>query len=106
MAASAQSRSGTYDLVRSTTEFGRARVLPAVQRSRPQSGRSAGAFPQARVLALCETGTHVIWKHLIKPIRCGEVTMAPTLLRHLHKNMLLMWDRNFLSYANVALVQQ
>jgi len=73
---------------------------------RPQSGRSAGAFPQARVLALCETGTHVIWKHLIKPIRCGEVTMAPTLLRHLQKNMLLLWDRNFLSYANVALVQQ
>jgi len=81
---------------------------PALARifGRPQSGRSAGAFPQARVLALCETGTHVIWKHLIKPIRCGEVTMAPTLLRYLHKNMLLMWDRNFLSYANVALVQQ
>src|SRR5215831_11867584 len=40
MAASAQSRSGTYDLVRSTTEFGRARVLPAVQRSRPSPGRN------------------------------------------------------------------
>jgi len=73
---------------------------------RPQSGRASGAFPQARVLALCETGTHVIWKQLIKPIRCGENTMAPTLLRHLEKNMLLMWDRGFLSYANVALVQQ
>jgi hypothetical protein len=73
---------------------------------RPQSGRSAGAFPQARVLALCEIGTHVIWKHLIKPIRCGEVTMTPPLLRHLQKNMLLLWDRGFFSYANVALVQQ
>ncbi len=69
---------------------------------RPQSGRAAGAFPQARVLALCETGTHVIWRHLIKPIRCGEVTMAATLLRHLQPDMLLMWDRGFLSYANVA----
>lgn len=73
---------------------------------RPQSGRSAGAFPQARVLALCETGTHVIWKHLIKPIRCGEVTMTPTLLRYLDKNMLLLWDRNFLSYDNVVRVQE
>lgn len=73
---------------------------------RPQSGRAAGAFPQARVLALCETGTHVIWKHLIKPIRCGEITMAPTLLRHLEKNMLLLWDRGFLSYANVAQVME
>lgn len=73
---------------------------------RPPSGRAPGAFPQARVLALCETGTHVIWKQLIKPIRCGEITMAPTLLRHLEKNMLLLWDRGFLSYDNVALVQQ
>jgi hypothetical protein len=73
---------------------------------RPQSGRAAGAFPQARILALCETGTHVIWKHLIKPIRCGEVTMAPTLLRHLQNNMLLLWDRGFLSYANVGQVLQ
>ena len=73
---------------------------------RPQSGRSPGAFPQARVLALCETGTHVIWKQLIKPLRCGEVTMAATLLRHLQKNMLLLWDRNFLSYDNVALLRQ
>src|SRR6266567_8411061 len=71
---------------------------------RPQSGRAAGAFPQARVLALCETGTHVIWRLLIKPIRCGEVTMASTLLRCLEKNMLLMWDRGFLSYATVAQV--
>jgi hypothetical protein len=71
---------------------------------RPQSGRAAGAFPQARVLALCETGTHVIWRHLVKPIRCGEVTMASTLLRCLEKNMLLMWDRGFLSYATVAQV--
>jgi hypothetical protein len=71
---------------------------------RPKSGRAPGAFPQARVLALCETGTHVVWRHLIKPIRCGEVTMAATLLRHLQKDMLLLWDRNFLSYANVAQV--
>src|ERR1700733_8150652 len=73
---------------------------------RPNGGRTPGAFPQARVLGLCEIGTHVIWRHLIKPIRCGEVTMATTLLRHLQKNMLLLWDRGFLSYANLAQVLQ
>lgn len=66
---------------------------------RPQSGRAAGAFPQARVLALCEAGTHVIWRHLLKPITCGETTMAACLLRHLQPGMLLLWDRGFFSYA-------
>jgi hypothetical protein len=66
---------------------------------RPQSGRAEGAFPQARVLALCEAGTHVIWKHQIKPIGCGETTMAPCLIRHLQPGMLLLWDRGFFSYA-------
>src|ERR1700737_310063 len=28
---------------------------------RPGSGRSPAAFPQVRVLALCEAGTHVLW---------------------------------------------
>jgi hypothetical protein len=73
---------------------------------RPKGGRTPGAFPQARVLALCEIGTHVIGKHLIKPIRRGEVTMAGYLLRFLEKDMLLLWDRNFLSYANLAQVRQ
>lgn len=68
---------------------------------RPQSGRAPGAFPQARVLALCEVGTHVIWKCLVKPIRRAEVTMAKALLRFLAPDMLLLWDRGFLSYDNV-----
>ena len=71
---------------------------------RPKSGRADGAFPQARVLALSEVGTHVIWKHQIKPLSCGEITMAPCLLRHLQSDMLVLWDRGFLSYANVKQV--
>ena len=71
---------------------------------RPKSGRAEGAFPQARVLSLCEVGTHVLYKHLIKPIRCGEVTMADYLLRWLEKDRLLLWDRNFLSYKNLKQV--
>jgi Insertion element 4 transposase N-terminal/Transposase DDE domain len=71
---------------------------------RPGSGRSVGAFPQVRVLALCEIGTHILWKCLIKPIRCAEITMLAALLRFLAPDMLLLWDRGFLSYDNVAQV--
>lgn len=70
------------------------------------SGRAATAFPQARVLSLCEIGTHVLWRNLIKPISCGEVTMATYLLRFLQAGMLLLWDRNFLSYPHVAQVRR
>src|SRR4051812_25276816 len=73
---------------------------------RPGSGRAPAAFPQARVLALCETGSHVLWRSLIKPYRRGEVTMAHYLLRFLQPDMLLLWDRNFLGYQTVAEVRQ
>ncbi len=70
---------------------------------RAGSGRSPAAFPQVRVLSLCETGSHVMWQWLIKPYHRGEISMAPYLLRFLQQDMLLLWDRNFLSYK---LVQQ
>jgi hypothetical protein len=70
----------------------------------PGSGRATGAFPQARVLSLCELGTHVLWRSLIKPCHRGETTMAPALLRHLQPDMLLLWDRGFFSYALVRQV--
>src|SRR3954463_3686221 len=73
---------------------------------RPGSSRAPAAFPQARVLALCETGSHVLWRWLIKPYSCGEVTMAHYLLRFLREDMLLLWDRNFLSYQTLCEVRQ
>lgn len=71
---------------------------------RPGSGRAKGAFPQARVLSLCETGSHVLWRNVIKPCHRGEIPMARRLLRCLEKGMLLLWDRNFLSYDMVETV--
>jgi hypothetical protein len=68
---------------------------------RPGSGRAPGAFPQARVLALCETGSHVLWRWLIKSIHMSEVTMAHRLLRSLKEDMLLLWDRGFFSYQTI-----
>jgi len=72
---------------------------------RPKSGRADGAFPQARVLALCETGSHVFYRHQVKPLRRGECSMAAVLLRWLQEDMLLLWDRNFLSFKNVKQIK-
>ena len=72
---------------------------------RPGSHRSAAAFPQVRVLALCEVGSHILWKDLIKPHARSEVVMATYLLRFLEEGMLLLWDRSFLSYAHVQQVR-
>lgn len=72
---------------------------------RPGSGRAPGAFPQARVLALCETGSHVLWRWLIKPLRHAEISMAPFLLRALQPDMLLLWDRHFLTHATLRAVR-
>lgn len=65
---------------------------------RPGSGRGAGAFPQVRCVSLCEVGTHVLYRTVIKPVTRGEIPMAKALIRHLTPDMLLLWDRNFLSY--------
>jgi hypothetical protein len=73
---------------------------------RPGRGRAPAAFPQARVPALCETGSHVLWRSLIKPCHRGEVAMAPDLLRLLQPDMLLLWDRNFLSYRTASEVRR
>jgi Insertion element 4 transposase N-terminal/Transposase DDE domain len=71
---------------------------------RPKNGRAAGAFPQVRVLSLCEAATHIIWRSLIKPHRRGEVPMADYLLGFLEKTMLVLWDRNFLCFRLVRRV--
>ena len=75
---------------------------------RPTTGRGAGAFPQLRVLALIETGTHVICDAVIRPCRSGEVPTALRLLRSVGPGMLLLWDRGFHSYEMVrtTLAQQ
>jgi Insertion element 4 transposase N-terminal/Transposase DDE domain len=66
---------------------------------RPSGGRGEGAFPQIRKLSLVEVGTHVEVAFVVKPCCRGENSMVAGLLRHLKPNMLLLWDRNFFSYA-------
>lgn len=68
---------------------------------RPTTKRGDGAFPQIRVLALIETGTHVICDAVIRPFGTGEVPTALRLLRSIGPGMLLLWDRGFHSYGMV-----
>src|SRR5262245_3246371 len=71
---------------------------------RPTTGRADGAFPQVRLLALCELGTHAVCGLAIKPIGHGEPSMVGPLLEHLGPGMLLIWDRGFFSYALIHAV--
>lgn len=65
---------------------------------RPKNGDSVGAFPQARIVALNEVGSHVFFSFLVKPIRCGEATLAKHVYRDLPEKSLLLFDIGFCSY--------
>jgi hypothetical protein len=71
---------------------------------RPTTGRAAGAFPQVRLLALCELGTHAVCGLAIKPLCHGEPSMVGPLLEDLRPGMLLIWDRGFFSYELISAV--
>jgi len=71
---------------------------------RPGTARAAGAFPQIRLLALCELGTHALCGLNLKPCHRNEQVMVPALLDLLEAGMLLLWDRGFFSYDLVCRV--
>lgn len=62
---------------------------------RPSNQTSHGAFPQARVLSLCELGTRVLWRSTIGKFLESEQKLTLSLLKFLHRGMLLLADRNF-----------
>jgi hypothetical protein len=57
------------------------------------------AFPQARVVALAECGTHAMFAAKVGTYRQSEATLAESLLERLEPGMLLTADRGFFSYA-------
>lgn len=57
------------------------------------------AFPQARVVALAECGTHAVFAAQIDAYTESEATLAGRLLDRLQPGMLLTADRGFFSYA-------
>lgn len=66
---------------------------------RPANAHSTGAFPQLKLLALCELGTRAVCGLVIKPGRRSEQVMAGPLVDRLGPGMLLLWDRGFFSSA-------
>ncbi len=57
------------------------------------------AFPQARVVALAECGTHAMFAAKVGTYRESETALAESLLDRLEPGMLLTADRGFFSYA-------
>jgi hypothetical protein len=57
------------------------------------------AFPQARLVALAECGTHAIFDAVVGPCTSSESALAEQLIARLEPGMLLLADRGFASYA-------
>jgi hypothetical protein len=65
---------------------------------RPAASRGESAFPQLRLLALAETGTHAVFAAAFDHIDIGETTLARRLLDHLQPGMLCLADRAFVGF--------
>jgi hypothetical protein len=68
---------------------------------RPATSRGGepSAFPQLRLRALAESGTHAIVDAALGPYGQGETKQARDLLASLRRDMLCLADRNFFSHA-------
>jgi len=67
---------------------------------RPGSSRreGGGAFPQLRLVALAESGTHAIFDAALGPYSSSEQALADRLWDSLQEGMLCLADRNFYSF--------
>ena len=66
---------------------------------RPGSSRGEqSAFPQARVVALAECGTHAIFDAATGPCRTSEIEIARDLVGRLKPGMLVLADRGFYGF--------
>lgn len=65
---------------------------------RPGASRGASAYPQVRLVALVENGTHALFGARIGGCGVGEVTLAKSVLPALQKGMLCLADRQFFGF--------
>jgi len=66
---------------------------------RRKTSRGKSAFPQAKVIALLEIGTHAIVDLLVRPHQRHELAAGLKLIqRSVRKGMLVLWDRGFHSF--------
>ena len=75
---------------------------------RPGTGRGqgVGAFPQLRVVALSEVGTHAICEAALGPYTTGENALADDLIGALQAGMLCLADRGFYSFERFQNARQ
>ena len=66
---------------------------------RPAETQGETAYPLVRLVALVESGTHVLFGTVLDAWRVGEVTMAHQVVPHLAAGMLCLADRNFFGFA-------
>src|SRR4051794_24224081 len=66
---------------------------------RPGAGRGESAFPQVRLVALGEHGTHVLFGARLGSFADGETTLAHAALPALGPGMLCLADRQFFGHA-------
>jgi hypothetical protein len=73
---------------------------PANERSfgRARNQHRAGGYPLARIVALCEVGTHALIDWVARSYRRSEVELARRLLGRVPRGSLLLADRNFHSF--------
>jgi hypothetical protein len=67
---------------------------------RPGSSRreGGGAFPQLRLVGLCESGTHAVCAAALGPYSASERALAERLVGTLEEGMLCLADRGFYSF--------
>jgi hypothetical protein len=75
--------------------------LPVLEQhfGRPPASRGSSGFPQLRLLALLETGTHAIFAAVIAGFATGEVSLARRIVADLRPGMLCLADRAFVGYT-------
>ena len=64
-------------------------------------GQGVGAFPQLRLVALAESGTHAIFDAALGPYASSEQELADRLWGSLEPGMLCLADRNFYSFERL-----
>jgi hypothetical protein len=74
--------------------------------TKQRGGTTGGSssYPMLRLVVLVACGTRSIIDAVFGPVRSGETTYAPTLLRSLRAGMLVLADRNFAAGALFAQV--
>jgi hypothetical protein len=66
---------------------------------RPPSSRGErSAFPQAKVVAVAECGTHAMFDAVVGPCRDSEIELARSLVKSFEPGMLVLADRGFYGF--------